>query len=252
MPKHILQSQAWEKFQQSQGYKTFYKERWIKENGLEQRLIVTFSVKYQEYQRHIRNNQIERAKRLIEKNPTKLGKVKQNDPKRFIEIINTTSNGEIAEETYYSINQNIIDEEAKYDGLYAVCTNLEDSVEDIIKVNHRRWEIEESFRIMKSEFEARPVYLSREDRIKAHFITCFLALVIYRLLEKKINEKYTITDVIETIKNMNLLKEENKGYLPIYTRTDITDLLHEKFNFRTDYQIITEKNLKKIANQSKK
>ena len=232
--------------------KTFYKERWIKENGLEQRLIVTFSVKYQEYQRHIRNNQIERAKRLIEKNPTKLGKVKQNDPKRFIEIINTTSNGEIAEETYYSINQNIIDEEAKYDGLYAVCTNLEDSVEDIIKVNHRRWEIEESFRIMKSEFEARPVYLSREDRIKAHFITCFLALVIYRLLEKKINEKYTITDVIETIKNMNLLKEENKGYLPIYTRTDITDLLHEKFNFRTDYQIITEKNLKKIANQSKK
>ena len=232
--------------------KTFYKERWIKENGFEQRLIVTFSVKYQEYQRHIRNNQIERAKRLIEKNPTKLGKVKQNDPKRFIEIINTTSNGEIAEETYYSINQNIIDEEAKYDGLYAVCTNLEDSVEDIIKVNHRRWEIEESFRIMKSEFEARPVYLSREDRIKAHFITCFLALVIYRLLEKKINEKYTITDVIETIKNMNLLKEENKGYLPIYTRTDITDLLHEKFNFRTDYQIITEKNLKKIANQSKK
>ena len=232
--------------------KTFYKERWIKENGLEQRLIVTFSVKYQEYQRHIRNNQIERAKRLIEKNPTKLGKVKQNDPKRFIEIINTTSNGEIAEETYYSINQNIIDEEAKYDGLYAVCTNLEDSVEDIIKVNHRRWEIEESFRIMKSEFEARPVYLSREDRIKAHFITCFLALVIYRLLEKKIDEKYTITDVIETIKNMNLLKEENKGYLPIYTRTDITDLLHEKFNFRTDYQIITEKNLKKIANQSKK
>ena len=105
---------------------------------------------------------------------------------------------------------------------------------------------------MKSEFEARPVYLSREDRIKAHFITCFLALVIYRLLEKKIDEKYTITDVIETIKNMNLLKEENKGYLPIYTRTDITDLLHEKFNFRTDYQIITEKNLKKIANQSKK
>lgn len=165
--------------------KTFYKERWIKEDGLEQRLIVTYSVKYQEYQRHIRNNQIERAKKLIEKNPTKLGKVKQNDPKRFIEVVNTTSNGEAAEETHYSINQNIIDEEAKYDGLYAVCTNLEDAVEDIIKVNHRRWEIEESFRIMKSEFDARPVYLSREDRIKAHFVTCFLALVIYRLLEKK-------------------------------------------------------------------
>lgn len=232
--------------------KTFYKERWIKEDGLEQRLIVTYSVKYQEYQRHIRNNQIERAKKLIEKNPTKLGKVKQNDPKRFIEVVNTTSNGEAAEETHYSINQNIIDEEAKYDGLYAVCTNLEDAVEDIIKVNHRRWEIEESFRIMKSEFDARPVYLSREDRIKAHFVTCFLALVIYRLLEKKIDEKYTTNEIIETIKNMNLLKEENQGYSPAYTRTDITDLLHEKFGFRTDYQIITEKNLKKISNQSKK
>ena len=232
--------------------KTFYKERWIKEDGLEQRLIVTYSVKYQEYQRHIRNNQIERAKKLIEKNPTKLGKVKQNDPKRFIEVVNTTSNGEAAEETHYSINQNIIDEEAKYDGLYAVCTNLEDTVEDIIKVNHRRWEIEESFRIMKSEFDARPVYLSREDRIKAHFVTCFLALVIYRLLEKKIDEKYTTNEIIETIKNMNLLKEENQGYSPAYTRTDITDLLHEKFGFRTDYQIITEKNLKKISNQSKK
>lgn len=232
--------------------KTFYKERWIKEDGLEQRLIVTYSVKYQEYQRHIRNNQIERAKKLIEKNPAKLGKVKQNDPKRFIEVVNTTSNGEAAEETHYSINQNIIDEEAKYDGLYAVCTNLEDAVEDIIKVNHRRWEIEESFRIMKSEFDARPVYLSREDRIKAHFVTCFLALVIYRLLEKKIDEKYTTNEIIETIKNMNLLKEENQGYSPAYTRTDITDLLHEKFGFRTDYQIITEKNLKKISNQSKK
>ena len=157
--------------------KIFYKERWINEDNLEQRLIVTYSVKYQEYQTHIRNNQIERAKKIIEQNPKKIGKAKQNDPKRFIQITNTTSNGEIAEETHYNINQDIIDEEAKYDGLYAVCTNLEDDVEEIIKVNHRRWEIEESFRIMKSEFEARPVYLSREDRIKAHFMTCFLALL---------------------------------------------------------------------------
>ena len=146
--------------------KTFYKERWIKEDDLEQRLIVTYSVKYQNYQRNIRNNQIERAQKLIEKNPKKLGKPKQNDPKRFIETINTTDTGEVASETYYSINQNIIEEEAKYDGLYAVCTNLEDNVEDIIKVNHRRWEIEESFRIMKSEFNARPVFHSNEEMIK--------------------------------------------------------------------------------------
>ena len=231
--------------------KIFYKERWINEDNLEQRLIVTYSVKYQEYQTHIRNNQIERAKKIIEQNPKKIGKAKQNDPKRFIQITNTTSNGEIAEETHYNINQDIIDEEAKYDGLYAVCTNLEDDVEEIIKVNHRRWEIEESFRIMKSEFEARPVYISREDRIKAHFMTCFLALLIFRILEKKLDEKYTVNEIIETIKNMNLLKEE-EGFIPVYTRTNITDLLHEKFGFRTDYEIITEQNLKKIIRKNRK
>lgn len=231
--------------------KIFYKERWINEDNLEQRLIVTYSVKYQEYQTHIRNNQIERAKKIIEQNPKKIGKAKQNDPKRFIQITNTTSNGEIAEETHYNINQDIIDEEAKYDGLYAVCTNLEDDVEEIIKVNHRRWENEESFRIMKSEFEARPVYLSREDRIKAHFMTCFLALLIFRILEKKLDEKYTVNEIIETIKNMNLLKGE-EGFIPVYTRTNITDLLHEKFGFRTDIEIITEQNLKKIIRKNRK
>ena len=232
--------------------KVFYKERWIKENGLEQRLIVTFSVKYQEYQKHIRNNQIERAKKLIKKSPQKLGKVNQNDPKRFIKITNSTAQGEVAENTYYSINEDVINEEAKYDGLYAVCTNLEDKVEDIIAVNHRRWEIEESFRIMKSEFDSRPVYLSREDRIKAHFATCFLALLIYRIIEKKVDAKYTSEEIISTLRNMNVLKEENCWYSPAYTRNDITDFLHEKFGFRTDYQIISEKNFKKIINQSKK
>ena len=230
--------------------KTFYKERWIKENGLEQRLIVTFSVKYQEYQRHIRNNQIERAKKIIENNPKKIGKAKQNDPKRFIETINTTSSGEIAEETHYSINQSIIDEEAKYDGLYAVCTNLEDDVQDIIKVNHKRWEIEESFRIMKSEFNARPVFHSNEDAIKAHFLICFLALTIYRYLEKKLDEKYTVGEIIDSLKEMDLSVKDG-DYIPNYTRTNLTDDLHEKFGFRTDFEILTEKNLKKIIKNTK-
>ena len=164
--------------------KVFYKERMINEDGIEQRLIVTYSVKYQEYQKHIRENQINRAKKLIETNPKKIGKAKQNDPKRFITTTNVTDDGEIAENTVFSINQSIIDEEAKYDGLYAVCTNLEDSVEDIVKVNHRRWEIEESFRIMKSEFKSRPVFHSKDEMIKAHFVICFLALIHYRFLEK--------------------------------------------------------------------
>ncbi len=231
---------------------TFYKERWIKEDGLEQRLIVTYSVKYQEYQKNIRNNQITRAQKLIEKNPRKLGKARQNDPRRFITAVSTTENGEVASESHYSINLNIIEDEARYDGLYAVCTNLEDNVEDIIRVNHRRWEIEESFRIMKSEFNARPVFHSNEEAIKAHFLICFLSLTIYRFLEKKLDNKYTVGEVIDTLKEMDMKKETLNTYSPNYIRTDLTDDLHEKFGFRTDYEIITEKNLKKICKQTKK
>ena len=231
--------------------KTFYKERWIKEDGLEQRLIVTYSVKYKEYQKNIRNNQIDRAKKLIEKNPQKLGKPKQNNPKRFIEVISTTENGELTSETHYSINNNAIEEEAKYDGLYAICTNLEDDVKDIIKVNHQRWEIEESFRIMKTEFNARPVFHSNEDAIKAHFLICFLSLTIYRYLEKKLDNKYTVGEIIDTLKDMNLKLDMPEVYSPNYIRTDLTDELHNKFNFRTDYEVIKEKNLKKICKQTK-
>lgn len=232
--------------------KIFYKERWIKEDDIEQRLIVTFSVKYQEYQRNIRNNQIERAKKIIDNNPKKIGKAKQNDPKRFIETINTTSDGEVASESYYSINQSIISEEAKYDGLYAVCTNLEDDVEEIIKVNHNRWEIEESFRIMKTEFNARPVFHTNENAIKAHFLICFLSLTIYRYLEKKLGNKYTVGQIIDTLRDMNLKLDNIDNYSPNYIRTDLTDDLHNKFGFRTDFEVISQKNLNKICKQTKK
>lgn len=232
--------------------KTFYKERWINENGLEQRIIVTYSVKYQEYQKKIRENQIQRAQKLIEKNPQKIGKAKQNDPKRFISTISTTSNGEVAEENHYKLNYDVINEEAKYDGLYAVCTNLEDSAQEIIKINRRRWEIEESFRIMKSEFKSRPVYLSRDDRIKAHFTTCFLSLTIFRYLEKILDEKFTAEKIIDTLRNYNLKDENGLGYSPLYTRNDLIDLLHEKFHFNTAYEITKNQKMKKIFNQTKK
>ena len=231
---------------------TFYKERYIKDGNLEQRLIITYSIKYRNYIRRIREGQIERAKKIIESNPKKLGKVRQNDPKRFIETVATTSNGEVANENHYFLSEEKINEEKKYDGYYAVCTNLTDSALDIIKVNHRRWEIEESFRIMKSEFEARPVYLKKQDRIKAHFMICFIALIIYRYLEKKLDNEYTVCKIIDTLKNMNFFNEKESYYSPTYTRTDLTDLLHEKFGFRTDYEIIDYKNLKKIFNQTKK
>ena len=232
--------------------KIFYKERWINEDGLEQRLIVTYSVKYQEYQKKIRNNQINRAKKIIDTNSIKLKKTNSNDPKRFIKTLNVTKDGELADKSIYSIDQNIIDEEAKYDGLYAVCTNLEDSVEDIIRVNKRRWEIEESFRIMKTDFKSRPIYHSRDEMIKAHFITCFLALIIYRYVEKKLDEKYTAPEIIETLRDMNMKLENKCSYIPNYIRTDLTDDLHDKFGFRTDFEIISEKNIKKILKQTKK
>ena len=231
---------------------TFYKERWINENGIEQRLIVTYSVKYQEYQRKIREGQIQRALKLIETNPKKIGKAKQNDPKRFITTINTTKDGEVAEEKHFEINKDIINQEAMYDGLYAVCTNLEDPVEEIVKVNHSRWEIEESFRIMKSEFKSRPVFHRKEDMIKAHFTTCFLALIVYRYLEKELDEKYTVTEIIDTLKEMNMKLENKDSYIPNYARTDLTDDLHDKFGFRTDYEVIDIKKFKKIFNQIKK
>lgn len=231
---------------------TFYKERWINENGIEQRLIVTYSVKYQEYQRKIREGQIQRALKLIETNPKKIGKAKQNDPKRFITTINTTKDGEVAEEKHFEINKDIINQEAMYDGLYAVCTNLEDPVEEIVKINHSRWEIEESFRIMKSEFKSRPVFHRKEDMIKAHFTTCFLALIVYRYLEKELDKKYTVTEIIDTLKEMNMKLENKDSYIPNYTRTDLTDDLHDKFGFRTDYEVIDIKKFKKIFTQIKK
>lgn len=231
--------------------KVFYKDRWINEDNLEQHLIVTYSIKYRNYQRTIRERQIERAKKFIE-SPSKLTKNRANDPKRFIEQGHCTPDGEVASKTITSLNQEQIDNEAKYDGLYAVCTNLEYDVSSIIKINQKRWEIEECFRIMKTEFKARPVYLSRKDRITAHFTTCFTALVVYRILEQKLNGKYTCEELIETIRSMDMMIAPGEGYIPTYTRTDITDALHDAFGFRTDYQITSQKNMRKILNQTKK
>ena len=231
--------------------RTFFKERWIKENGLEQKLIVTYSLKYRNYQRQIRNSQIERAKIAISNKTFKLDKCNQNDFKRFIKKTNITQDGEIAEKKVLSLNTDTIKKEERFDGFYGVCTNLDDEPEEIIKVNQRRWEIEESFRIMKSEFKARPVYLSRDDRITAHFTTCFLSLVILRFLEKMLDEKYTTSKIIDCLREMNFTESIGNGYIPTYTRTDLTDNLHEKFGFRTDYQITTKTNLKKILKKIK-
>lgn len=223
----------------------YYKERWINENNLSQRLIVSYSPKYATYQKNVRNSQIERAQKLIN-NPSSVDKNRQNDPKRFVKSSSITADGEIADKKVLSLNQSAIDNEAMFDGFYAVCTTLEDDICNIIKINKRRWEIEESFRILKSDFKARPVYLKRDDRIKAHFTTCFLALLIYRILEHKLDEKYTSSKIIKTLRDMNLRELEGVGYIPTYTRTTITDDLHNVFNFRTDNEITILKDINKI------
>lgn len=230
---------------------TFYKERWIHENGLEQRLIISFSLKYRDYQRSIRNRQVERAEKLIEKSPSSLKKTRQNDYKRFISQTNVTDDGEIADKEVYDINEDTIAKEEAFDGFYGVCTNLEDGVESIIKINHKRWEIEESFRLLKTDFKARPVYLSRDDRIRAHFTTCFLALTLYRYLEQRLNDAFTSADIISQLKVMNFYEVPGEGYIPTYTRTDFTDALHDLFGFNTDFEIVSTKNMKKIFKDTK-
>ncbi|SNU09460.1 Transposase DDE domain-containing protein [Lachnospiraceae bacterium] len=192
------------------------------------------------------------TKRSSLSHPSKINKKNANDPKRFVSQNNSTKDGEVADKTVTFLNENQIENEAMYDGFYAVCTNLEDDASTIIKVNKRRWEIEECFRIMKSEFKARPAYLSRKDRITSHFMTCFIALIVYRILEKKLDEKYTCDEIIDTLKHMDMLISPGVVYIPAYTRTDLTDSLHETFNFRTDYQIISQRNMKKICTKTKK
>lgn len=231
--------------------KVFYKERWMKENGLEQKIVVTYSIKYKNYHRKIRNSQIERAQKALDENPAITKKAHPNDYKRFITKTNCTPDGEIAEKEIYNINTALIHKEEIYDGFYAVCTNLEDDACEIIKVNNRRWEIEECFRIMKSEFKARPVYLKRSDRISAHFTTCFISLILYRLLEKKLNGKYTCSEIVSELRNMNFKEEKGEGYIPTYTRTDFTDDLHEKYGFRTDYEIVKTSQMKNIFKLTK-
>lgn len=232
--------------------KVFYKERWIHEDDIEQRLIVTYSFKYRDYHRSIRQRQIDRAQVKIKSNPSSIGKARQNDFKRFIKTTTCTDEGEIATKKIHKINSDIVDKEAVYDGFYGVCTNLEDDISEIIKINKQRWQIEDCFRIMKSEFKARPVYLSRDDRIQAHFITCFISLIVYRLLEKKLDYKYTCSELIAALQGMDLHEIFGEGYVPTYTRTDITDALHDAFGFRTDTQIVKDKELKKIIRETKK
>lgn len=239
----------------------FYKERWDPTKmstgeTLEQHIIVTFSFKYREYLAYVRERQVNRAVALLQKGQGATSKRKSpNDAKRFIKAEHCTTDGELAQIESYSLNQEMIDQESRFDGFYALCTDLEDPAPAIIRLNGGRWIIENGFRIMKTDFDARPVYVRRDDRIKAHFLTCFLALLIYKYLEKKVNragKHFTTEEIVDTLRSMDFLSIAGEGYVPTYTRTDLTNHLHGSAGFRTDTQIVTRQKMRSIIAQTKK
>ena len=230
----------------------FYKEEPYTTKKLHQRLIITYSPKYAAYQKTVRAEQISRAEKMVASGSFKKQRRNPNDPARFVNRIAVTKEGEKADVHYY-LDLDKIAEEEKYDGLYAVCTDLlDDEVSEILKVSEGRWQIEDCFRTMKTDFSARPVYVSREDRIRAHFLTCFLALLVFRLLKREVKSSCTTCQLLEALRGMEFADVQEQGFTPVYERTLLTDGLHEACGFRTDYEFITKRKMKEIEKKSKR
>jgi len=229
----------------------YYKEIPYISGNIDQLLIVTYSPKYAAYQKAIREAQVERARAMINEGTLKKNRKNPNDPARFIGKDACTKDGEVADIRYY-LDETKVADEAAYDGLYAVCTDLiDDDVKDILKVSEGRWQIEECFRIMKTDFSARPVYIRRDDRIEAHFLICFLGLLIYRLLEKQLGNKYTCEEILNKLKSIKFADIKGQGYMPTYVRDKLTDDLHQTCGFKTDYEFITKADMRTIEKKSK-
>lgn len=229
----------------------FYKDEPYTTKKLQQRLIITYSPKYAAYQKAVRAEQVARAEKMVAGGSFKRQRKNPNDPARFVDKMAVTEEGEKAK-VHYFLDLDKIAEEEKYDGLYAVCTDLlDDDVADILKVSEDRWQIEDCFRTMKTDFDARPVYLAREDRIKAHFLTCFLALLHFRLLKRSLKGTYTTEQLLDVLKGIKFADVEEQGFMPVYERQELTDELHEACGFRTDYEFISKRKMKEIQKKSK-
>ena len=229
----------------------FYKEEPYSTKKLENRLLITYSPKYAAYQKEIRTKQVERALHMLKDGNHKKTSKNPNDPARFIDKAAVTKDGEKADILYF-LDESKIAEEERYDGLYAVCTDLfDDNPADLLKVSEGRWQIEACFRIMKTDFEARPVYVRREDCIQAHFLICFLSLLVYRLLEKKLGGTYTCSEILDTLRSFKFADVQGQGFMPVYEVTALTDRLHELLGFATDYEFLTKSRMKTIEKLSK-
>ena len=215
---------------------------------LHQYIIVTFSRKMMEYQRTIRERQLERAKKLLRlKDPEKIKKG-PNDIRRFLK--NTSS-----DTANYVLDMDKIHEEEKYDGFYAVATNLDDSAKDILAVAQNRYKIEDCFRIMKTNFDARPVFLRKPERIRAHFLICYTALLIYRLMECKVDDNLThvtTSNLIKTLRNMNVVNMDDMYYKSIYSGSQALDALERCFELQLNRKYYRPSDLNKIAKKFSK
>lgn len=208
-------------------------------------LVITYSVKYKRYQQKIRENQINRAKELINRDGFSLSKPKNpNDARRFIK-------SEKEQKEHYVINDEQIEKEKRFDGFYAVVTNLEKPASDIIAINRQRWEIEECFRIMKTDLKGRPVFVTTDEAIRGHFLTCFISLMVLRILEQKLNYCVPMGQLVETLRKMNVTSIANSGYVPSYKRTHLTDSLHDLVDFRTDTEFISKSIMRNYVKLSK-
>lgn len=221
---------------------------------LKQKIIVIFSRKTMEYQRYIRNGQIERAKNIIASKTVEDVKKGPHDVTRFIKRISVGKNGELASD-HYSLDQSVVDEEEKYDGYYAIATNLDDDAKAILEISAQRYKIEDCFRILKTNFSARPVFHRDRNRIIAHFMICYTALLIYRLLENQLDQygtHFTTDDILKTLKNMNVINTEDSFYTAAYSGSQVCTALNGLYNLGLDkkYYLPKElnKKIKKISN----
>ena len=224
------------------------KTRKVKSKALlTQKIIITFSRKVMEYQRYIRNRQIERAKKLLKNMDPDSYKKGPHDVTRFIKRVPSSKSGDKVTDLYI-IDQSVIDEEEKYDGYYAVATNLEDDAKPIIEISSNRYKIEDCFRVLKSNFSARPVFHEKRERIIAHFMICYTALLIYRLLETKLDAygtHFTIYNIIETLKNMEVTNTQDMYYQSLYNGSQVLTALNAVFGLGLDKKYYQPKELNK-------
>jgi len=259
---------------------TFYRERWIRTDTeyeyeeevadgdgnvtkvtrskrveLPQRLIATFSFKFRDYLRAKRDVQVDKAGKMIGKGKSAVERKSGSSPRKYIKGVSFTDDGEVATNTSYSLDEEFVKQEEKYDGFYAVCTSLKEqanTASEVLASNSGRWVIEDCFRILKHDLLIRPIYVSKKEHIIGHVLSCFIAVVLLIYLLRRVNygrnetNRFSVHELVDTLRGMDFLYVEGEGYIPEYTRTELTDRLHGSAGFRTDTEVVTKKKMREI------